>query len=184
MKPIICKLGGIGCFLLLVLLLYTSRPETVQGWALMIGLVMFLGSLGVIGVLGTGLGTLPYSITGYILIGLTGLFLVLSFYSLWVEEIKLNEAWVLLLYIIIMYAAGTFLISKASELRMSHYLLRFWQADAVLTIEEVEEILREHLDKETTHEQIAKKAEDVLRLLMEQGHVKRVTPTSWKRLQK
>jgi hypothetical protein len=83
-----------------------------------------------------------------------------------------------------MYAAGTFLISKASELRMSHYLLRFWQADAVLTIEEVEEILREHLDKETTHEQIAKKAEDVLRLLMEQGHVKRVTPTSWKRLQK
>jgi hypothetical protein len=170
--------------LLLALLLYTSKPDTVQGWVLILALVMFLGSLGVIGVLGARLGTLPYSITGYILLGLAGLFLILSFYSLWVEEIKLNEAWVLLLYIIIMYAAGTFLISKASKLKMSDYLLRFWKADAVLTIEEVQEILKEHLGEKATREQIAEKAEDVLRLLFEQGHIKRVTLTSWKRLLK
>jgi len=170
--------------LLLALLLYTSRPETVQGWVLILALVMLLGSLGTIGLLGVSLGVLPYSITGYSLLGLAGLFLMFSFYSLWVEEIKLNEAWILLLYIILMYASGTFLINKASKLKMSNYLLRFWQADAVLTIEEIEEILKEHLGEKTKHEQITEKTEDALRLLMEQGHIKRVTPTSWKRLQK
>ncbi|MGF3499664.1 MAG: hypothetical protein ACQXXL_08650, partial [Candidatus Methanosuratincola sp.] len=67
---------------------------------------------------------------------------------------------------------------------MSDYLLRFWKADAVLTIEEVQEILKEHLGEKATREQIAEKAEDVLRLLFEQGHIKRVTLTSWKRLLK
>jgi len=188
MRSMVYKLGGIGCFILLAWLLYTSKPNTIQGWVMMLALVIFLGSLGVVGIFGARLGTIPYRMAGYILLGLAGLFFVFFLYSLGVGEIEYTSPMVGFLSIVficlVIFAAGIALIDKASKLKMSGYLLRFWKTDVVLTIEGVQEILRECLGEKATGEQVAEKAEDALRLLLEQGHIKRVTPTSWKRIPK
>jgi len=153
----------------------------------MIVLVIFLGSLGIVGVFGARLGAMPYSIAGYTLLGLGGFFLILGFASSWLgigEASPIVGLLIMAFYAVVMFVAGIALIDKASKLKMSGYLLRFWKTDVVLTIEGVQEILREYLGEKATGEQVAEKAEDALRLLLEQGHIKRVTPTSWKRIPK
>gem|GEM_PF-2631615 len=172
---ILCKAGGIACFLMSTWMLIEVRPS-LQGYLFLVPMTIALYSLGAIGIFGARFGEFPYLTAGLMFIG-SGvmLFIVFMWDFLSYRETSIFIAGFLpFMFMLAMLVVGVKIIERGDKLEAAKYLLTKWSIGVSLNRDEVWELLLTHYRnarKDPKLERPPYPVLDYLEVLMKQEHI-------------